>query len=64
MLVRHLGMDNRIRLLPVLPTRIAPDSGWLVGLLDSRAGAALDTGSNGIHWRFWSHTRGRVPIGT
>jgi hypothetical protein len=64
MFARHLGMDNRIRLLPVLPTRIAPDSGWLVGLLDSRAVSAFGPGSNGIHWRFWSHTRGCVPIGT
>lgn len=64
MFARHLGMHNRIRLLPMLPSRIAPDSGWLVGLSDTGAGAAPVTGSYGIHWRFWSHTRGRVPIGT
>ena len=64
MFARHMGTHNRIRLLPMLPSRIAPDSGWLVGLSDSRASAALDTGSTGIHWRFWSHTRGCVLIGT
>jgi hypothetical protein len=64
MFARRMAMDNRIRLLPMLPSRIAPDSGWLVGLLDSGASAAPDTGSYGIHWRFWSHTRGRVPLGT
>jgi hypothetical protein len=48
MFAQRMGMDNRIRLLPMLLSRIAPDSGWLVGLLDSRASAAPETGSYGI----------------
>lgn len=64
MFARHTGMDNRIRPLLVLPSRIAPAAGWLPGLLVARASAAFDAGSDRIHWRFWSHTRGCVPLGT
>ncbi len=67
MLARHNGFYNRICLLPMLPSRIAPVYGWLLGtLLDSgRALAAFVPGSDdNIRGRFWPHMREGVPAGT
>lgn len=66
MLARRTGMHNRIRLLPMLPRRIASAYDLLLGLLNAAGWAVPAFGPSGeaIREQFWSHRWRRVPQGT